>query len=252
MDELVVDGEKYISSKRAARLSGYAKDYIGQLCRAGKIEAKMVGRSWYVKESAIKDHRKTFQGEPVIDDKLWAEGKNGLEFKGFGASVPPPKAPLSEEHVKINYEPDVRPLIPAPEKKEISVAEAPEAVSIPLKKTFEEDVVRYPEEEPKFDAVEVLPEEKPEPVRTVIRPEPPMAEKERDEVLKEDVREVRPSRRGGYKLKLAIVVFFVLLALLMLLESRVSYQATPQGFEKVDSGIAPLSLVGDIRARLSR
>lgn len=117
MDELVVDGEKYISSGRAARLSGYAKDYIGQLCRAGKVDAKMVGRSWYVKESAIKEHRKTFRGQAVIDDKLWAEGKNGLEFRGFGSAIEPPKSRLNEEHVKIHYESDPRPLIPAVEQK---------------------------------------------------------------------------------------------------------------------------------------
>jgi hypothetical protein len=113
MDELIVDGAKYISSKRAARLSGYSKDYIGQLCRAGKMPSKMVGRNWYVLESALTEHRKQFQGEPVVDPALWVEGPQGLEFKGFGAihdTVPRPR--LSEEHIKISYEPDERPLIP--------------------------------------------------------------------------------------------------------------------------------------------
>ncbi|TAJ14374.1 hypothetical protein EPO56_02220 [Patescibacteria group bacterium] len=53
MDELTISGKKYISSKRAHETTGYAKDYIGQLARAGKIPATRVGRSWYVDEGAL-------------------------------------------------------------------------------------------------------------------------------------------------------------------------------------------------------
>ncbi len=38
-------------------MTGYAKDYVGQLCREGRVPARLVGRSWYVLESAIQDHR---------------------------------------------------------------------------------------------------------------------------------------------------------------------------------------------------
>ena len=58
MDELEIKGQKYISSKRAAEISGYAKDYIGQLARAGKIAATRFGRAWYVEESALLAHFK--------------------------------------------------------------------------------------------------------------------------------------------------------------------------------------------------
>ncbi len=57
MDELVIDEKKYISSKRAAKVTGYAKDYVGQLCREGRVPARLVGRGWYVLESALQDHR---------------------------------------------------------------------------------------------------------------------------------------------------------------------------------------------------
>lgn len=57
MDELTIDGKTYVSSKRAAQISGYAKDYVGQLCREGRIEARTVGRSWYVLLSALESHR---------------------------------------------------------------------------------------------------------------------------------------------------------------------------------------------------
>ncbi len=57
MDELIIDERKYVSTKRAAKITGYAKDYVGQLCREGRVPARLVGRSWYVLESAIQDHR---------------------------------------------------------------------------------------------------------------------------------------------------------------------------------------------------
>jgi hypothetical protein len=53
MDELEIDGKKYISSRRAAKQNGYHTDYIGQLIRAGKIVGKKVGRAWYVDEKSL-------------------------------------------------------------------------------------------------------------------------------------------------------------------------------------------------------
>lgn len=248
MDELVVDGEKYISSKRAARLSGYAKDYIGQLCRGGKIEAKMVGRSWYVKESAITEHRKTFQGEAVVDDKLWVSGKNGLEFQGFGAAVSAPKAPLPEENIKINYESDSRPLMPALAKKEpLRIEEDPVFVpepveSVPLRRDLEEDVIHYP-------VREVVSESAKEEVMGVHE-EPVVIVEDKEEEEATPVRDVR--RHRGYRLKLGLVFFFVLIAVLMLFEGRSVYTATPEGFKRTESGIAILSLGGDLKAFFGR
>lgn len=57
MDELTLDKQKYVSSKRAAHITGYAKDYVGQLCREGRVQARLVGRNWYVLESSIMEHR---------------------------------------------------------------------------------------------------------------------------------------------------------------------------------------------------
>src|SRR3989338_10066027 len=57
MDEILIEEKRYVSSKQAAKVTGYAKDYIGQLCREGRVPARLVGRSWYVLETAITDHR---------------------------------------------------------------------------------------------------------------------------------------------------------------------------------------------------
>ena len=50
--DLQFDGKNYISSKRAAESCGYTQDYIGQLIRSKKIEARMVGRGWFDAGSA--------------------------------------------------------------------------------------------------------------------------------------------------------------------------------------------------------
>ncbi|MEK7530619.1 MAG: hypothetical protein AAB573_02030 [Patescibacteria group bacterium] len=55
MDEVVISGKKYISSKRAARTSGYAPDYIGQLVRESKLQAVKVGRAWFVAEMGLQE-----------------------------------------------------------------------------------------------------------------------------------------------------------------------------------------------------
>lgn len=57
MKEIVVNGKKFISTKRAAEITGYTTDYVGQLARSGKVVAQLVGRNWYVDEESIKQHK---------------------------------------------------------------------------------------------------------------------------------------------------------------------------------------------------
>lgn len=68
MDELTIDGKTYVSSKRAAKLTGYAKDYVGQLCREGRLESRLVGRSWYVLLDALNSHR--FKADEMPKDEV--------------------------------------------------------------------------------------------------------------------------------------------------------------------------------------
>lgn len=65
--EIKVEGDQYVLSKRASKLSGYTQDYIGQLARGGYISAKRVGGLWYIsmesligyKENAINQQTQT-------------------------------------------------------------------------------------------------------------------------------------------------------------------------------------------------
>jgi hypothetical protein len=51
------DGKDYISASRAAKLSGYNQDYVGQLARAGKILSRQVGNRWYVEKDGLLSHK---------------------------------------------------------------------------------------------------------------------------------------------------------------------------------------------------
>jgi hypothetical protein len=53
MDELIISGKRYISTKRAGKEYRYHSDYIGQLVRSGKVQGQKVGRSWYVSETSL-------------------------------------------------------------------------------------------------------------------------------------------------------------------------------------------------------
>ena len=56
-DSLILQDNNYISAKRVQELFGYTSDYVGQLCRSGKIEAKMI----------IKESKDFF----IISYNLW-------------------------------------------------------------------------------------------------------------------------------------------------------------------------------------
>lgn len=62
MNELEFDGRMYVSTRRAAELTKYTKDYIGQLARGQKIPARLVGRNWYVDEQVLLQHAGLISG----------------------------------------------------------------------------------------------------------------------------------------------------------------------------------------------
>lgn len=57
MDSVVFDGVTYVKASVAAKSFRYTSDYIGQLCRAKKVDARLVGRTWFVNLDSIKEHK---------------------------------------------------------------------------------------------------------------------------------------------------------------------------------------------------
>jgi hypothetical protein len=230
MDELVVDGEKYISSKRAARLSGYTKDYIGQLCRAGKIPSKMVGRSWYVKEDSLKEHRKEYQGEPVVDPSLWEESHAGATFKGFGGIEPPlPKPRLTEEHIKISYEPDPRPLIPTVSPRPSVQSTSTSSVEVQESNEPQEFVV-HERNESMHVGKALEPRVPPVPLRSSEVPPKRFQQVARDISDEDDVVVIDSfSPRRNYLLEVVLITLVLVCGLLLLFEKENVYRDNSLG-----------------------
>ncbi len=57
MDTLVIGDVTYTKASVLAREYGYTADYLGQLCRAGKVTCILVGRTRYIDRTSIEVHR---------------------------------------------------------------------------------------------------------------------------------------------------------------------------------------------------
>jgi len=59
MDTVTFDGVEYTKATELARDFKYTSDYIGQLCRAKKVDARLVGRAWYVNRDSLLKHQES-------------------------------------------------------------------------------------------------------------------------------------------------------------------------------------------------
>lgn len=69
MEVISIDGIEYVKATQLAKRLKYTTDYIGQLCRAGKVKAKLVGRTWYVNPESIAEHKNTRYTKSSEDEK---------------------------------------------------------------------------------------------------------------------------------------------------------------------------------------
>lgn len=118
MNEITIGDKTYISAKRAAEITGYARDYVGQLCREGHVDAKMVGRSWYVYEPAIRAHR--FGAEAVTGPQN-GEARASIGAAGASAaqSVPQEEASAWTRPTYTAESPEMLPELTAPRLEEL-------------------------------------------------------------------------------------------------------------------------------------
>ncbi len=56
---------KYVTSSRAAQLSGYSQDYVGQLCRGESIECKRVSGEWRINLETLLAYKQRFNPETI-------------------------------------------------------------------------------------------------------------------------------------------------------------------------------------------
>lgn len=134
MDVLVLEGKNYVKSSVIARELGYTSDYVGQLCRSGKVEAKLFGKTWYVEKSSISGHKQTrYRSSKAVTKRvLHAEQETGKATKiaihdgGLQADTPTRTHVTEKNHfythtkrenrVATRYSDDTTGLIPEPSK----------------------------------------------------------------------------------------------------------------------------------------
>lgn len=113
MEELEIKGQKYISSKRAAKLTGYAKDYVGQLARGGKVSATRVGRAWYVSEEEILAHAGVVtEEEPAPEENIAPQSSQSTSLYSLNHIKSASRPSKLTTWSSVTYLPDDKPLIP--------------------------------------------------------------------------------------------------------------------------------------------
>jgi hypothetical protein len=124
MDTVLFDGVKYLKASAAAKQFNYTSDYIGQLCRLKKIDARLVGRTWFVNVDALVAHKSNKYGKTSEDvrPKTLAEERNEAKkvavlpaFTNRGMkSMPAPslQSSIATRKIRVHYEIDDEDLIP--------------------------------------------------------------------------------------------------------------------------------------------
>jgi len=84
MNSIILDGVTYVKAKDIAKKYHYTTDYVGQLCRSGKINCHLVGRSWYVSEDSLNVHKnsgskKNRQDEITLSNNVFLEDSTDVE-----------------------------------------------------------------------------------------------------------------------------------------------------------------------------
>ena len=99
-NEIDLGGTIYVSSKRAAEITGYTQDYVGQLARGGQILAQRISGLWYVVEQSLRDYKAKadeFRPEPPkpvhpmqdvettvsFDGKDYISAQRGAKITGY-------------------------------------------------------------------------------------------------------------------------------------------------------------------------
>ena len=117
MESISISGEQYIKASSIARELGYTADYVGQLCRAKKVDAQLVGRSWYVHEDSIRAHKKNRYRSAAAKSKAEIRKKFSVGGEGDKEEIKPTLRKSSHFYDKlkntvVSYEQDDADLIP--------------------------------------------------------------------------------------------------------------------------------------------
>lgn len=70
MSSVTIGGVEYLPASKLAKEHRYTTDYIGQLCRSKKVDAQLVGRTWYVNPMSLDSHKKSRYTKVISSEKI--------------------------------------------------------------------------------------------------------------------------------------------------------------------------------------
>lgn len=130
METVVLDGKEYTKASVVAKRFQYTADYLGQLCRGKKVDARVVGRTWFVHIPSLEQHRQQKYANlrketdvKTVDNSIAPTSDMGLKKYTkrvqmplrsvsktihFSSTTPPAK----EQHLSVKYESDDTSLVP--------------------------------------------------------------------------------------------------------------------------------------------
>ncbi len=123
METIIFDGKTFVKASILAKDLGYTGDYIGQLCRSQTVNARLVGRSWYVERDSLLEHKKNrYRSSKSVTKRALEKTVKERNTESFRN--------VSKKEEPSNYASDDFELIPKPKKlgeeeevaKEVSVA----------------------------------------------------------------------------------------------------------------------------------
>jgi hypothetical protein len=145
MEYLEIKGKTYIKVSSAARETGYTADYIGQLCRARKIDSQLVGRTWYVLLDQVRDHRRSRGRSSKEKTKEQVRHHIHIAHTTHGplhAYRPTHKSTTA--HTPITYHNDEEALIPIV-RKDSSLSDSLESTRLRVASSEHETTIPIPE-----------------------------------------------------------------------------------------------------------
>jgi hypothetical protein len=134
METLTLGGKQYVKATKAARDLGYATDYVGQLCRTGKVDAHLVGRTWYVNVDMLGAHRVEKKRNARLKAREYAQ-KSIAEARNLNVA----QSAKGYRNIEIRYQPDTRPVLPDTKKLHIATEKFVEPVSKGIDETRTDD-----------------------------------------------------------------------------------------------------------------
>lgn len=115
-DSILIEGREFISVGRAAEITKYTKDYVGQLCRAGKVAARMLGRTWFIDRESLTLYKNSvdtfFAGYGKQKDMVVPSAVVAPVISATPSPATAPAILTPSQETSVTYIQDKRPLMP--------------------------------------------------------------------------------------------------------------------------------------------